>query len=613
MFEVSRILRWIAQRLTPLAVGIIAAFIALGVSVALASLTVSGTYIVGSSALSIDASGTIAIGTSTATAIMIGNPSATTTFPGPISIGTLNGLLYGTNGSVGGISTAQSLLPALGNSVNAASGISVLDSSGTIEASIYPTTYIFSLLFEGDLTGPRTFISVDSTDTEPLTKANGSDIYTDTAFRDPRLLKVGNTYFLSYTNNTSSASVDPSIGLAESKDMQNWTKISTPNWSSDFAGDEGDVWNGCWFYDASSSQYYLYFATADWASEATPYYVTFNPSANTFGTPTAVTLGSSRAYADIMAVWKSGGTYYALIQDNGTGGGHYVELATASSVSGTWTITGSNNFAGWGTNVESGAELTLPNGNTRVYFVTYGGGNVYYSDSSNLSAWTTPAAISQFSSDNVDWVDVDPFNDIQTDQVLNALERNAGTSTSTSQWTTSGSNIYYNTGNVGIGTSSPLYKLDVAGGAPGSIIHLNPLGADSGGYLQSGAADSMTISGGSVYTGNWVAKSTIASTLDQNNGILTFYSNSGLTVGSNFTLTPRFTITASGDVGVGTSTSPSAQLQVTSGATIRLGTPSTASTGCIELYDSVNSSTLEYIYTASGTLFATTTRPSFCQ
>ena len=67
-----------------------------------------------------------------------------------------------------------------------------------------------------------------------------------------------------------------------------------------------------------------------------------------------------------------------------------------------------------------------------------------------------------------------------------------------------------------------------------------------------------------------------------------------------------------GNVGIGTS-APATQLQIAASSTIRLGVSSTAYTGCIEMYDSVNTATLEYIYTASGVLTATTTKPSFCQ
>ncbi len=78
-------------------------------------------------------------------------------------------------------------------------------------------------------------------------------------------------------------------------------------------------------------------------------------------------------------------------------------------------------------------------------------------------------------------------------------------------------------------------------------------------------------------------------------------------------LTVNGNLYTNGNVGVGTTTTPAAQLQVVASSTLRIGVPSTAYMGCIEMYDSVNSSTLEYIYTTSGTLAATTTKPTFCQ
>ena len=52
-------------------------------------------------------------------------------------------------------------------------------------------------------------------------------------------------------------------------------------------------------------------------------------------------------------------------------------------------------------------------------------------------------------------------------------------STAASQWTTSGSSIYYNSGNVGIGTSSPTSKFQIAGGD--AIINGLTAGTGAGG------------------------------------------------------------------------------------------------------------------------------------
>jgi hypothetical protein len=83
------------------------------------------------------------------------------------------------------------------------------------------------------------------------------------------------------------------------------------------------------------------------------------------------------------------------------------------------------------------------------------------------------------------------------------------TTSPTTQWTTSGSNIFYNTGNVGINNSSPAYKLDVVGdiNITGSFrINGTPIGTGGGGGISgSGTTNFLTKWSGSTSVTNSIA------------------------------------------------------------------------------------------------------------
>jgi hypothetical protein len=112
-------------------------------------------------------------------------------------------------------------------------------------------------------------------------------------------------------------------------------------------------------------------------------------------------------------------------------------------------------------------------------------------------------------------------------------------------------------GKIGIGTSSPEVPLSVVG--LDTQIHFSE-SADSGGYLMSEAAGQFRISGGAAFkVGNtgWTAKSTEAAIIGHDSGgDIKFFSNTGLTVGNNFTPTERMRINSSGQTLIGTTVAP---------------------------------------------------------
>lgn len=115
--------------------------------------------------------------------------------------------------------------------------------------------------------------------------------------------------------------------------------------------------------------------------------------------------------------------------------------------------------------------------------------------------------------------------------------------TAVSQWTTAGSNIYYNTGSVGVGTTSPNAKLDVIGpdmhfgATAGSGLRITDYGGVT--YLQSG---------------------------DGSNG------TQPLSLGPWWSSNSYFYMGSTGDIGIGT-TSPGAKLEVNGQVKIAGGSP----------------------------------------
>jgi hypothetical protein len=124
--------------------------------------------------------------------------------------------------------------------------------------------------------------------------------------------------------------------------------------------------------------------------------------------------------------------------------------------------------------------------------------------------------------------------------------------------------IYYNGGNVGVGTTSPLYPMDLRTTAhDASQLHVSGYGTDDGGYLGSWAPGFTALSSGIAYNGtNWIAKNTGWSIVSMNPvGGMRFHAGTGATVGNTVSVGGPAMVISNGNVGIGT-TNPQYLLSV---------------------------------------------------
>lgn len=246
-----------------------------------------------------------------------------------------------------------------------------------------PITYLMSAF---NATGENELSIFSSYDGATFT-STASETYKPATglLRDPSIMRMADgTYYVTYTTGWSGST----LGIAKSHDLRHWDHVTDVD-----VGLAGvtNVWAPEWFKDSDGSVSIVVSMSKSGKDGPFAAYLlrATDVVAGKFSAPVAMA-GLGNNHIDTFLVKdgpvKDGDTYYAFTKNETT---KTIELASAKSLTGPWTIEKTGDWAGWGDWIEGPAVVRLPNNGWRIYFDDYRNKTYWYSDSyDSFKTWS---------------------------------------------------------------------------------------------------------------------------------------------------------------------------------------------------------------------------------